>query len=76
MKVLPKDRVEWAYSKSFTPEQGDWIMINKDIAQDAPTGFEKKIGFEGKPDPASGFYCHYENGRLVDKYSGDTVSKE
>lgn len=72
LKVLPKDKVEWAFSTSFTPEQADWTLINvKDVAQNAPSGIEKIIGFEGKPDPASGFYCHYEGGRLVDRYSGE-----
>jgi hypothetical protein len=27
-------------------------------------GIEKMIGFEGRPDPASGFYCVYDGGRL------------
>mmetsp|Transcript_19972 Transcript_19972/g.29918 ORF Transcript_19972/g.29918 Transcript_19972/m.29918 type:complete len:220 (+) Transcript_19972:95-754(+) len=76
LKVLPKDRVEWGFSTSPTPEQEDWILVTKDAANDAPTGAEKSIGFEGKPDPASGFYCHYENGRLIDRYSGDIVAKE
>ena len=52
LKVLPKDRVEWAFSNSLTPEQSDWILINKDEAGEPPAGFEKVIGFEGKPDPA------------------------
>jgi hypothetical protein len=52
LKILPKDRVEWAYSTSSTPEQGDWILLNKDVAKDAPAGIEKNVGFEGKPDAA------------------------
>jgi hypothetical protein len=76
LKILPKDRVEWAYSTSSTPEQGDWILLNKDVAKDAPAGIEKNVGFEGKPDAATGFYCHYENGRMIDRYSGDVVKKE
>jgi hypothetical protein len=27
-------------------------------------GIEKLIGFEGRPDPASGYYCVYDGGRL------------
>lgn len=76
LKVLPKDRVEWGFSTSLTPEQGDWEVVTKDAANDAPAGMEKNVGFEGKPDPASGFYCHYENGRMIDRYSGENVAKE
>ena len=47
LKILPKDRVEWAYLA-----EGQWLLVNKDVGQDAPSGMEKKIGFEGKPDPA------------------------
>jgi len=74
LKVLPKDKVEWGFSSSSTPEQGDWSLANKDVLSDAPAGVEKLVGFEGKPDPSSGFYCHYENGRMIDKYgSSDPV---
>lgn len=76
LKVLPKDKVEWGYSAVVKPEQGDWTLIGKDDVKDIPAGTEKIIGFEGKPDSASGFYCHYEGGRLVDRYSGDVVAKE
>lgn len=77
LKILPKDRVEWAFSASSTPEQGDWTLINvKEATKDSPAGIEKTIGFQGKPDAASGFYCHYENGRMIDRYSGDVVAKE
>ena len=27
-------------------------------------GLEKEIGFEGTPDPATGFYCIYDGGKL------------
>ena len=32
---------------------------------DLPSNIDKIIGFEGRPDPASGFYCVYNEGRLV-----------
>lgn len=67
--------MEWAYSTSSTPGQEDWILVNKDVLVDAPVGIEKNLGFEGKPDPASGFYCHYEGGRMVDRYSGEKVTQ-
>lgn len=28
-----------------------------------PEHLEKMIGFEGRPDPSTGFYCVYEEGR-------------
>ena len=34
---------------------------------DAPSGAEKRMGFEGSPDPATGFYCHYNDGKLVER---------
>ena len=34
---------------------------------DAPNGIEKQIGFEGISDKASGFYCYYHEGRVVEK---------
>jgi len=30
----------------------------------APAGIEKEIGFQGTPNPATGFYCVYDNVRL------------
>mmetsp|Transcript_53722 Transcript_53722/g.160846 ORF Transcript_53722/g.160846 Transcript_53722/m.160846 type:complete len:92 (-) Transcript_53722:190-465(-) len=66
LQVLPKDVVEWAYIKDNDGEE-EWVLISKDICDDAPSGVEKKMGFEGLPDPASGFYCHYDQGRLVDR---------
>ncbi len=26
---------------------------------------EKSIGFEGRPDPGTGYYCRFDQGRLV-----------
>mmetsp|Transcript_29532 Transcript_29532/g.45078 ORF Transcript_29532/g.45078 Transcript_29532/m.45078 type:complete len:241 (+) Transcript_29532:90-812(+) len=71
LQFTAKDKVEWGYSGAgpdVAPEQGDWVVVDKSVANDAPSGTEKKIGFEGKPDAGTGFYCHYEGGRMVDKY--------
>lgn len=67
--ISSKDKIEWAYSSSSpTTEDGEvlvWNLLEKDFIKEAlTTGMERKIGFEGKPDPASGFYCHYVDGRL------------
>jgi len=29
-----------------------------------PAGIEKMMGFEGTPDPTTGFYCIYDGGKL------------
>ena len=40
--------------------------MEKDVLeQGVPDGIEKLIGFEGRPDPATGFYCMYNEGKLV-----------
>lgn len=76
-QFLPKDKVDWAYTTTATPEQEDWIQIDKSTSRDVPAGVEKQIGFEGKPDTATGFYCNYKGGRLVDKYDeGKSLAKE
>ncbi len=77
MQILPKDKVEWGYSTKDLPEQEDWSDVDKSVATDVASGTEKKIGFEGKPDAATGFYCHYQDGKLVDKYDqGMSLAKE
>lgn len=44
---------------------GEWTVVDvKAALTDVPDGLEKDIGFEGIPDPATGFYCVYDNGRL------------
>ena len=42
-------------------------MVDKSKGDEAPKGIEKKIGFEGKPDKNTGFYCYYHEGRIVDR---------
>uniref|UniRef100_A0A7S1YEK3 Uncharacterized protein n=1 Tax=Grammatophora oceanica TaxID=210454 RepID=A0A7S1YEK3_9STRA len=62
LQVSRKAKLECAY---FETESEDWKVLEKK-AVDAPDGIIKMVGFEGRPDPASGFYCRYEKGRLVD----------
>jgi len=70
LQFLPKDKVEWA---SLDGEE--WTLIDKNEFKGEP-GMEKKIGFQGKPDVGTGFYCHYQDGKLVDRYDeGKTLSK-
>lgn len=62
MQISTKDRVEWAYW-----DAEDWVIADKNVldTEDIPAGFEKMIGFEGRPDPGTGYYCMYNEGRLV-----------
>lgn len=66
LQVKPKDLVEWGY-KASDSDDDEWSLVDKSVVDDGPKGVEKKVGFEGTPDPNSGFYCHYSGGRLVDK---------
>ena len=47
---------------------GEWQVVDKSILDDPataiPDGIEKMIGFEGTPDPATGYYCIYDGGKL------------
>ena len=70
LQVKPKDMAEWGYrtiGDNDDDEEPSWSIVDKSVCDDAPKGVDKKIGFEGTPDPNSGFYCHYSSGRLVDK---------
>ena len=63
LQVSQKDKIEWAY---WDAEGDDWILVDKDVLSgDVPANLEKIIGFEGRPDPATGFYCMYNEGKLV-----------
>ena len=59
---IPANAVlEWGYI-----DGEDWKVMEKSN-DDAPNGIEKQIGFEGISDKASGFYCYYHEGRVVEK---------
>ena len=53
--------MEWAYL-----DGEEWKVVDKAILdlQSLPPGVEKMIGFQGTPDPASGYYCVYDGGKL------------
>lgn len=69
--MKPKDNLEWAYWQD-EPEES-WTVVENSVLDDAPTGLERQIGFEGRPDPASGYYCLYNDGRLVDTGFSDKI---
>ena len=51
---------EWGYLVDST-----WKVVNiKETLVNDTDGMEKEIGFEGTPDPATGFYCIYDGGKL------------
>lgn len=53
--------MQWAYWSA-----DDWVVVDKVIMEsaDVPTDVEKgkAIGFEGRADPSTGFYCLYNEG--------------
>eukprot|EP00560_Eucampia_antarctica_P001139 CAMPEP_0197831902 /NCGR_PEP_ID=MMETSP1437-20131217/12663_1 /TAXON_ID=49252 ORGANISM="Eucampia antarctica, Strain CCMP1452" /NCGR_SAMPLE_ID=MMETSP1437 /ASSEMBLY_ACC=CAM_ASM_001096 /LENGTH=153 /DNA_ID=CAMNT_0043435027 /DNA_START=217 /DNA_END=678 /DNA_ORIENTATION=+ len=66
LKVAAKDLLEWAYCNEGSEE---WVSVDPkdDSLNLSVKDVDKKIGFEGEADPASGFYCHYDNGKLTGK---------
>jgi len=52
-------------------EEGHWMIVDKKSTTISGTteadvvGLEKLIGFMGRPDPVTGFYCQYEGGRIT-----------
>mmetsp|Transcript_24621 Transcript_24621/g.38225 ORF Transcript_24621/g.38225 Transcript_24621/m.38225 type:complete len:233 (+) Transcript_24621:46-744(+) len=74
VKVPANSVLEWGYFLEGE-EEGDnssWVTVDKASGADAPKGIEKKFGFEGISDKASGFYCYYSEGRVVER--GETLA--
>ncbi|KAL3795421.1 hypothetical protein ACHAW5_006995 [Stephanodiscus triporus] len=44
-----------------------WVAVDKSRGDDVPDGIERRIGFEGIPDKATGYYCYYNGGRIVER---------
>lgn len=75
LQVSPKDKIDWGVketSSSSSDSEDVWFVVDKSILEEesssdisVPDALEKLIGFEGTPDPASGYYCYYNEGRLV-----------
>jgi hypothetical protein len=62
--VSNKKALEWGY---YQDDDEEWKIVDKSILDEEANdieGLEKLVGFEGRPDPASGFYCVYDGGRL------------
>jgi len=61
LRISKNARVEWGYQDG---EEETWIKVDKAVLEgDATEALEKKIGYEGTPDPSTGFYCIYESGK-------------
>ena len=65
LSILPKDKIEWG----LVDTNGEWQVVAS--MNDFPKNFEKIVGFEGIGDPASGYYCHYKDGKVVALNTGD-----
>lgn len=68
VKVPANAVLEWGYF--VVGEEGgenSWVLVDKASGADAPKGIEKKFGFEGISDKASGYYCYYSEGRVVER---------
>jgi len=63
LQLSSKKTLEWGY-QTGDDEDSEWKLVDKSCMTDAVEGLEKLVGFEGRPDPASGFYCVYDGGRL------------
>lgn len=62
---IPANSVlEWGYLNGGDEE---WTVVDKSKGDDAEKGIEKKFGFEGISDKATGYYCYYHEGRIVEK---------
>ena len=69
LQVSKKSTCEWGYTEATSDgddnSSSEWTVVDvKAALVDLPEGFEKDIGFEGIGDPATGFYCVYDMGRL------------
>lgn len=73
LQVTPKTKLNWgllviAEGSDDGKEEGSW----KTLDPKAPTNtdvLDKDIGFEGTPDSASGFYCVYDQGKVLNASS-------
>jgi hypothetical protein len=59
--ISAKAQIEWGYSNGTSGGDNEdvtsYVVVDKSVLDEASAGIEKLIGFEGVPDPATGFYC-------------------
>ncbi|KAG7368017.1 hypothetical protein IV203_030760 [Nitzschia inconspicua] len=62
LQISNKKTLEWGY---YQEQDEVWKIVDKSVLDtEEVEGLEKMIGFEGRPDPSTGFYCVYDEGRL------------
>jgi len=62
LKLRGKERLEWGL---YNVETKTFDAVDKSLTDGMDEFDTKQIGFEGTGDPKTGFYCHYNDGRLV-----------
>ena len=75
MQIPPNVILEWGYRSDSSVGEEEaggggnavWVMVDKSHGDDAPTGIEKRVGFEGISDKATKYYCFYNEGRIVER---------
>ena len=55
--------LEWGYKVT----DGEWRVVDVKAESKDAKGVEKMFGFEGSPDRSSGMYCHYKDGKIVER---------
>mmetsp|Transcript_19062 Transcript_19062/g.44643 ORF Transcript_19062/g.44643 Transcript_19062/m.44643 type:complete len:196 (-) Transcript_19062:47-634(-) len=55
--------LEWGYEVT----SGEWLVVDVKAEEGDSKGIEKCFGFEGVADRGSGMYCHYKDGKIVER---------
>ena len=88
LQVSPKDTLEWGYRNvdddvddsnnddgddNNADTGGEWSVADKSALDGVDAkGLDRRIGFEGRADPSTGYYCFYNEGRLVNGAEGSS----
>jgi len=74
LQIRSNARLEWGYNEKGDDEETEWVAVpaKEFNSLESPEKGDKDIGFEGFGDPSSGFYCHYDGGKLVNERVGAT----
>lgn len=51
-------------------EETSWKTLDPKASLNTEVLLDKEIGFEGQPDAASGFYCVYDQGKILNASAG------
>lgn len=77
LRIKSNDKVEWGYASGGDGD-GEWVAVSPKEAESVavPEGAEKAVAFEGICDVATGFYCRYHEGKLVNESLTAATSKK